>query len=154
MKITKKEKGFTIIEVLIVLAIAGVIMAIVFLAVPALQRGQRNTQRRSDAAHMASLISEWQANHPSTTLTKVNDASNATGPDLTSETFSLVNKPAPNTAVAAGWAAPGSPAYDTFYFATKAKCQDTSTPVGSTSAKDTVVVVYLEPGNSIYCNDQ
>ncbi|HPW47952.1 MAG TPA: prepilin-type N-terminal cleavage/methylation domain-containing protein, partial [Candidatus Saccharibacteria bacterium] len=34
----KDQKGFTIIEVLIVLAIAALILLIVFLAVPALQR--------------------------------------------------------------------------------------------------------------------
>jgi prepilin-type N-terminal cleavage/methylation domain-containing protein len=44
----KRTEGFTIIEVLIVLAIAGLIMLIVFLAVPALQRNSRNTQRRND----------------------------------------------------------------------------------------------------------
>ncbi|MDQ3065292.1 MAG: prepilin-type N-terminal cleavage/methylation domain-containing protein, partial [bacterium] len=37
-RIKNNNKGFTIIEVLIVLAIAGLIMLIVFLAVPALQR--------------------------------------------------------------------------------------------------------------------
>ncbi|HSX44030.1 MAG TPA: type II secretion system protein [Candidatus Saccharimonadales bacterium] len=48
----KDPKGFTIIEVLIVLAIAGLILLIVFLAVPALQRNSRNTQRRSDVSRM------------------------------------------------------------------------------------------------------
>jgi prepilin-type N-terminal cleavage/methylation domain-containing protein len=38
----KREAGFTIIEVLIVLAIAALILLIVFLAVPALQRNARN----------------------------------------------------------------------------------------------------------------
>ena len=51
---TKREEGFTIIEVLIVLAIAGLIILIVFLAVPALQRNSRNTQRKNDAAAIAS----------------------------------------------------------------------------------------------------
>ena len=45
---TKRQSGFTIIEVLIVLAIAGLILLIVFLAVPALQRNSRNTQRKND----------------------------------------------------------------------------------------------------------
>ncbi|MDB5161280.1 MAG: hypothetical protein JWO96_660, partial [Candidatus Saccharibacteria bacterium] len=62
VKLNKKEKGFTIIEVLIVLAIAGVIMLVVFLAVPALQRNSKNTQRRADVAHMAGLINEYEAN--------------------------------------------------------------------------------------------
>ncbi|PLS80866.1 hypothetical protein CYG49_03830, partial [Candidatus Saccharibacteria bacterium] len=47
-KKTSKQSGFTIIEVVLVLAIAALIFLIVFLAVPALQRGQRDTQRRSD----------------------------------------------------------------------------------------------------------
>ena len=46
--------GFTIIEVLIVLAIAGLILLIMFLSVPALQRSTRNSQRHSDAAFIAS----------------------------------------------------------------------------------------------------
>lgn len=46
------ESGFTIIEVLIVLAIAGLIMLIVFLAVPALNRNSRNTQYRHEASQL------------------------------------------------------------------------------------------------------
>lgn len=56
--IKKRNEGFTIIEVLIVLAIAGLIMLIVFLAVPALQRNSRNTQRSNDAAAIVGAINE------------------------------------------------------------------------------------------------
>lgn len=64
MKINlKNQKGFTIIEVLIVLAIAGLIMLIVFLAVPALQRNARNTQRSTDSAKLVSAINECIANN-------------------------------------------------------------------------------------------
>jgi prepilin-type N-terminal cleavage/methylation domain-containing protein len=45
------NEGFTIIEVMIVLAIAALILLIVFLAIPALQRNSRNTQRRSGVAN-------------------------------------------------------------------------------------------------------
>ncbi|HEX3568646.1 MAG TPA: type II secretion system protein [Candidatus Saccharimonadales bacterium] len=55
----KRQDGFTIIEVLIVLAIAGLIMLIVFLAVPALQRNARNTQRRNDVSSLLSGVSEF-----------------------------------------------------------------------------------------------
>jgi prepilin-type N-terminal cleavage/methylation domain-containing protein len=58
----KREEGFTIIEVLIVLAIAGLIMLIVFLAVPALQRNSRNTQRANDAALIGGAVNECLAN--------------------------------------------------------------------------------------------
>ena len=49
----KSSGGFTIIEVLIVLAIAGLILLIVFLAVPSLQRANRNNTRKKDAEYIA-----------------------------------------------------------------------------------------------------
>lgn len=58
----KDNKGFTIIEVLIVLAIAGLIMLIVFLAVPALQRNQRNNSRNNDASRITSAVTECLSN--------------------------------------------------------------------------------------------
>jgi prepilin-type N-terminal cleavage/methylation domain-containing protein len=58
----RKQEGFTIIEVLIVLAIAGLIMLIVFLAVPALQRNSRNTQRQADASKIAAALGQCMSN--------------------------------------------------------------------------------------------
>lgn len=63
MKLQKDQKGFTIIEVLIVLAIAGLIMLIVFLAVPALQRNSRNTQRTNDASLISAAVNECLNNN-------------------------------------------------------------------------------------------
>ena len=63
LKNLKEEKGFTIIEVLIVLAIAGLIMLVVFLAVPALQRNSRNTQRTNDASRIAAAVNECLTNN-------------------------------------------------------------------------------------------
>ncbi len=63
MSASKEYKGFTIIEVVLVLAIAGLIFLIVFLALPALQRQQRDTQRRTDASRVSALVSNWQSNH-------------------------------------------------------------------------------------------
>lgn len=59
----KRQEGFTIIEVMIVLAIAAVILLIVLLAVPALQRNSRNTQRNNDVASIAAAINTCMANH-------------------------------------------------------------------------------------------
>lgn len=59
----KREQGFTIIEVLIVLAIAGVILLALFQAVPALQRSSRNTTIKQDASSLASGISEYMSNN-------------------------------------------------------------------------------------------
>ena len=56
----RKASGFTIIEVLIVLAIAGLILLIVFLAVPALQRNSRNTAIKSDVQNTLGGVAEFQ----------------------------------------------------------------------------------------------
>lgn len=58
-----KSSGFTIIEVLIVLAMAGLIMMIVFLAVPTLQKSGRNNQRKQDVSAILSAVSQFQLNH-------------------------------------------------------------------------------------------
>ncbi len=65
MKLNQKKstEGFTIIEILIVLVIAGLIMLIVFLAVPALQRNSRNTQRKNDVARLLGAVSENMNNN-------------------------------------------------------------------------------------------
>lgn len=77
----RKEGGFTIIEVLIVLAIAGLIMLIVFLAVPALQRNSRNTQRKADVSSLIGAIQEWENNNsgavPTSAAEQTAAASNA-----------------------------------------------------------------------------
>jgi len=61
-KLTNNKKGFTIIEVVLVLAIAGLIFLIVFLAVPALQRNRRDTQRRSDLSRFVAQLENYAAN--------------------------------------------------------------------------------------------
>lgn len=58
--IMSKDKGFTIIEVMIVLVIAAAIILIVFLAVPSVQRNMRNTQRKEDASRVLAAAQEWR----------------------------------------------------------------------------------------------
>lgn len=56
------SRGFTIIEVVLVLAIAGLIFLMVFLALPALQKGQRDTQRREDLSRISTQITSFSSN--------------------------------------------------------------------------------------------
>ena len=60
---TKSKSGFTIIEVVLVLAIAGLIFLIVFLAVPALQRSQRDTARKNDLGRLVAAVQSYQSNN-------------------------------------------------------------------------------------------
>lgn len=57
------KKGFTIIEVVLVLAIAGLIFLMVFIALPNLQRTQRDTQRRNDLDRASSAMIQYVTNN-------------------------------------------------------------------------------------------
>lgn len=56
-------KGFTIIEVVLVLAIAGLIFLMVFVALPALQAGQRDTARKQDVGTVSSAVTSYTNNN-------------------------------------------------------------------------------------------
>jgi prepilin-type N-terminal cleavage/methylation domain-containing protein len=79
LKTLKDEKGFTIIEVMIVLAIAGLIILIVFLAVPALQRNNRNTSRKSDVGRVGAAVSEFLSNNANKVPSTAADAATIEG---------------------------------------------------------------------------
>lgn len=60
------KQGFTIIEVVLVLAIAGLIFLMVFVALPALQRSQRDTARRNDMSRVDTSLIQYQTNNQDT----------------------------------------------------------------------------------------
>lgn len=57
------KRGFTIIEVVLVLAIAALIFLMVFIALPALQRSQRDTARKQDVGTIASAVTSYTSNN-------------------------------------------------------------------------------------------
>jgi prepilin-type N-terminal cleavage/methylation domain-containing protein len=59
----KKASGFTIIEVIIVLAIAGLIMVIVFIAIPQLQRNQRDNARQNVVNRVEAEMETYAGNN-------------------------------------------------------------------------------------------
>lgn len=137
----RNDGGFTIIEVLIVLAIAGLIMLIVFLAVPALQRNSRNTQRKNDISAILSSVSEWSNNNQGTLPA-------ASGNFNTAFTNSNPNLGYYTTAANVQWVsqtaatAPADPnSLDKVTVANFAKCNgNAATATGATSRS--IVVVY------------
>lgn len=72
-----KQSGFTIIEVVLVLAIAGLIFLVVFLALPQLQRSRRDTARRDMVGRVLSALTQSSSNSggnfPSSVNTFVRD---------------------------------------------------------------------------------
>ena len=59
----RKLKGFTLIEVILVLAVAGLIMAMVFVGVPALTATQRDSSRKDQMLQFISNLKSYQANN-------------------------------------------------------------------------------------------
>ena len=63
IKHKENKPAFTIIEVVLVLAIAGLIFLMVFIALPALQRSQRDAQRKQDISHLQDAVERYKANN-------------------------------------------------------------------------------------------
>lgn len=57
---SKLSSGFTIIEVALVLAIAGLIFLVVFLALPALQNSQKDMARREDVGRVVAALQSYK----------------------------------------------------------------------------------------------
>ena len=56
----KRKRGFTIIEVVLVLAIAGLIFLMVFIGLPALQKSQRDKQRDSNISQILAALENYK----------------------------------------------------------------------------------------------
>jgi len=57
------RKGFTIIEVVLVLAIAGLIFLMLFVALPAAQRAQRDRLRKQDVSVIIAAVRQYMKNN-------------------------------------------------------------------------------------------
>lgn len=153
MKTMQKEKGFTIIEVVLVLAIAGLIFLIVFLAVPALQRGQRDTQRKSDLSRMMSQINSYQSNNRGavpTTQAEL-DAFKTNYLVVGGDTFADPSGTVYTTTVGvvATNGATAVPA-NTIYYYTSATCTGETATASAGNARKVAARVNLE-GSGTYC---
>ncbi len=145
-KYKTNSKGFTIIEVVLVLAIAGLIFLMVFIALPALQRSQRDTTRKNNVGTVAAAVNSYTSNNrgqfPST-ATLANYVKEVTDNGTT-------------VTVQAG-ARTVTPDEDTINVVTGAKCDQPSgsgyNVVAGTSRQYTVVTK-LESGNGVFfCQD-
>ena len=59
----KTRKGFTIIETSLVIAIAGLIFLMVFVALPGLRAQQRDTDRRENITKFIQKVKDYQTNN-------------------------------------------------------------------------------------------
>ena len=157
MNVQNKEKGFTIIEVVLVLAIAGLIFLMVFIALPALQRNQRDTARRNDVSTVASAFTTATNNNRGTapangTIASTQFGSTATGvpdfarylDDLSDNTTSVVVRDR-------GTATTISPTDGEVVIVKNARCGAAGSAVSAGTARQVAIFTLLEGGNAIFC---
>lgn len=137
----RKESGFTIIEVLIVLAIAGLILLVVFLAVPALNRSSRNTTIKNDASALAGGISEYASNNDGQLPASLaqSGATVTIGATGTNQSEAKVNS---STTVTTTKGAPATYTAGTLYWNTGTTCS------GTTTSRAATVYYYVESTGS------
>jgi prepilin-type N-terminal cleavage/methylation domain-containing protein len=134
------KRGFTIIEVVLVLAIAALIFLMIFVALPALQRNQRDTARKNDAGIVAAAVSSYASNTRSV-LGASDDAVFRTYIDAldqydTDDVFVVDSNPSSDL----------ESRLDEVYVITGWKC-DNNTPVEGSRRTAAVVVVLENNGN-------
>ena len=163
------KKGFTIIEVVLVLAIAGLIFLMVFIALPALQRSQRNTQREQDIARFLTAINNYQSNNSGKTpwkgTTGAQDQANLVKryicADGTSTTCEAFNDPDGTSYAFENKGVVTSATVNItlttldhkVYVYQQATCGDTETQIKKGSGAREIALVYVLEGGSIACND-
>lgn len=144
------NRGFTIIEVVLVLAIAGLIFLMVFIALPALQRSQRDTQRRDDVARFMSQVNSFATNNRGNVPTNIDSflddyMKRANGEFRDPQTGD-------NYMVLVGADKDSQATTKTMVYATRAKCDGENIVANTASARSVAVKVRLE-GSGSFCQD-
>lgn len=159
------KKGFTIIEVSLVLSIAGLIFLMMFIALPALQRNTRDTQRKEDVTALVNAVKKYQSNNRGAlptgdwreALTQYLDNDLM---DPTNESYNLVVEKCAGSSAGASCGDKYASSAMTFpndynmYIVTQAKCTgDESTGVEASSNPRRYAVLYKLEGGGLYCEN-
>ncbi len=151
------SSGFTIIEVMVVLTVAALIMLIVFLAIPQLNRNQRNTRRKDITNRLKSEIENYASNNGGALPTA--DANASTGFNSGAggfytryiQTLNYVDPQSRNAIVTATWTSDANVnTLGTIYYVTGRICAGENSAAGT--ANNYVEMTFLE-GGARYCLD-
>lgn len=139
----KDKRGFTIIEVVIVLAIASLILLAVFLAVGGAQRTQRDQARKSIAGRTGSALENFASNNNGSVVgfTGGSYFNGITDPDSN-------GAPAPGTSSGA----PGS-ANQGVHYALSNICNGTNATTTGASTRNYAILYWSENSGGQLCTD-
>ena len=141
----KREKGFTLIEIVIVLAIAAALILVVFLAVSGAQKSKRDTTTKTAAGQVAAQMENYASNNGGTAPTAAMAAS-------------YIGNIKDGTGAAPSYVAPTAggitATLGAMKYAGSAVCNAGKTAyVTSTSTSAYAVVYYTESGGVSVCID-
>lgn len=164
-----KQKGFTIIEVVLVLAIAALIFLMVFIALPALQRNQRDAARKDVLGKVASAVTTYQSNNRGTQPAKGSDlkgyADGTTPNNEKGETNSATSVAYAATSndtivdsnyivnVKNGGTGVGNASTNVVQIFTGSKCNPGGNAAVPGSTRNAAVVLQMENGLAFVCQD-
>lgn len=153
-----KQSGFTIIEVVLVLAIAALIFLMVFIALPALQRNQRDQARKEVMGKVTSAVTTYQSNKRSTQPVSGSDLKGyVDGTDATavgehngyksgSKDTLIDNNYVLNVMSGVPTNGIGNADTNVVQVITSAKCDDTGSKAITGSARNAAVILIMENG--------
>lgn len=142
----QKKQGFTIIEVVLVLAIAALIFLMIFVALPALQRGQRDTARKEDVGTIAAAVNSFRSNNNNRLPTESGDLNNYI------DTLSQIDDTDNNIEVTDAVGEGEGGELDTATVYVEATCDGDHAVDGGTSRQAAVVTKLEAGGNEVtYC---
>ncbi len=158
MNVKQTVKGFTIIEVVLVLAIAGLIFLMVFVALPALQASQRDGARKNDVSAVAAAVNSFASANKGSFPNSAKLKDYASNVSTNTTDISIVARPASNTVTVTD---------GQIIVATGAKCAATGAATAGTdgtktatqtlttgTARQYAVITLLEAGKGTsFCQD-
>ncbi len=161
---SRNNSGFTIIEVVLVLAIAGLIFLVVFLALPQLQRSRRDTARRDQVGRILASLTQASSNSGGTfpadnaafitfvTTQNYFGSDGDCGGTATSP-YECQSFSDPSTGgIVIDTPAAAAPQVGHLMYATGAVCNGSVMDLAPTGSRQIAVVMGLEQGGS-YCQD-
>lgn len=162
MEKVQKTKGFTIIEVVLVLAIAGLIFLMVFIALPALQRSQRDTAKKNEVSKVLAAVTNFQSNNKGTNPSLADAAKSAafaeyvdgTGvADKVTMSSGTTISMYPSGTIAANDTAVTGITTDNITVYLGAKCDDAGVAgvLDKGTVRQSAALIKLESGNATYC---
>jgi prepilin-type N-terminal cleavage/methylation domain-containing protein len=141
-RLNKSEKGFTLIEIVIVLAIAALIVLIVLMAIGGAQRTRRDTVRTSNAGTLAASLEAYASNN--------NGNYPGSGAFLTTYSPSLKD---PGTGLGPSYVNGTATATDPFIFSVAVVCSGSGMTSSGAGARNYAISWWSENAGTAQCRD-